>query len=53
MKGLICVVLSALSILSVSASGQCARSEMNPVWDTGQATIQLCRVHWFSGDFAR
>ena len=36
MKGQIYVVLSALSILSVSASGQCARPEMDPVWDTGK-----------------
>ena len=36
MKGQIYVVLCALSILSVSASGQCARPEMNPVWDTGK-----------------
>src|SRR6202030_1906773 len=36
MKGQIYVVLSALSILSVSASGQCTRPEMSPVWDTGK-----------------
>ena len=36
MKVQIYAVLSALSIISVSASGQCARPEMNPVWDTGK-----------------
>ena len=36
MKGQIYVVLFALSLLSVSASGQCARPGMNPVWDTGK-----------------
>jgi hypothetical protein len=35
MKVQIYVVLSALSIFSVSASGQCARPEMNPVWNSG------------------
>jgi hypothetical protein len=35
MKGQIYIVLSALTILSVSALGQCARPEMNPVWDAG------------------
>jgi hypothetical protein len=30
------VLLSALSILSVIASGQCTRPEMNPVWDSGK-----------------
>jgi hypothetical protein len=36
MKVQIYVVVSALSILSVSASGQYARPEMNPVWDSGK-----------------
>jgi hypothetical protein len=34
MKVQIYVVLYALSIISVSASGQCARPEMNPVWNS-------------------
>ena len=34
MKVRIYVVLSALSMLSVGAMGQCARPEMNPIWDT-------------------
>jgi hypothetical protein len=34
MKVQIYVVLSALSLLSVSASGQCARPEMKAVWDS-------------------
>src|SRR5260370_38106323 len=34
MKVQIYVVLFALSMLSVGAIGQCARPEMNPVWDT-------------------
>jgi hypothetical protein len=36
MKVQIYVVLSVLSILSVSASGQCARPEMKPVWNSGK-----------------
>jgi hypothetical protein len=35
MKIQICLALFALSLLSVGASGQCAKPEMNPVWDTG------------------
>jgi hypothetical protein len=34
MKLQICVVLFALSMLSAGAVGQCARPEMNPIWDT-------------------
>jgi hypothetical protein len=34
MKLQICVVLFALSMLSAGALGQCARPEMNPIWDT-------------------
>jgi hypothetical protein len=34
MKLQIYVVLFVLSMLSAEALGQCARSEMNPVWDT-------------------
>jgi hypothetical protein len=34
MKIQIYVVLLALSMLSAGALGQCARPEMNPVWDT-------------------
>jgi hypothetical protein len=36
MKVQICVALFTLSMLSVGASGQCAKPEMNPVWDTGK-----------------
>jgi hypothetical protein len=34
MKGQIYVVLFALSTVSISAIGQCARHEMNPVWNS-------------------
>ena len=34
MKVQIFVVPFALSMLSVGAIGQCARPEMNPIWDT-------------------
>src|SRR5437879_8009516 len=34
MKIQISVVLFALSMLSAGASAQCARPEMNPIWDT-------------------
>jgi hypothetical protein len=36
MKVQIYVALFALSMLSIGASGQCAKPEMNPVWDTGK-----------------
>jgi hypothetical protein len=36
MKVQIYAVLSALSIFAVSASGQCTRPEMNPVWNSGK-----------------
>jgi hypothetical protein len=36
MKLQICVLLSALSLLSVCASGQCAKPEMNAAWDAGK-----------------
>ena len=36
MKLQICVVLSALTLLTVCASGQCAKPEMNVAWDTGK-----------------
>jgi hypothetical protein len=35
MKAQICAILSAF-LLSISASGQCAKPEMNAVWDTGK-----------------
>lgn len=34
MKLQICIVLFALSMLPAGALGQCARPEMNPIWDT-------------------
>ena len=35
MKPQICAMASALFLISISASGQCTKPEMNPVWDTG------------------
>jgi hypothetical protein len=50
MKSQIYVVLSALSILSVSASGQCTRPEMNPVWDTGKQQFSCVASSGISHD---
>jgi hypothetical protein len=36
MKVQIFTILSALFILSINASGQCARPDLNPMWDTGK-----------------
>jgi hypothetical protein len=36
MKPQICALLSALVLISASALGQCAKPEMNPVWDSGK-----------------
>jgi len=36
MKVRMYVMLSTLSILSISALGQCAKPEMNPVWDSSK-----------------
>lgn len=36
MKIQLCVLSSALSLLAVSASGQCAKPEMNATWDTSK-----------------
>jgi hypothetical protein len=36
MKSLICATLFGLSLSGVAARGQCAKPEMNPVWDSNQ-----------------
>ena len=50
MKVQIYAVLFALSMLSVGAIGQCAKPEMNPIWDTDKPDD---RLHWLDTVDAR
>jgi hypothetical protein len=52
MRVQICVALFALSLVSVGASGQCAKPEMNPVWDTVKQQFR-CVAPTGSGGISR